>query len=214
MSTNVKGRNVRIEVATGFASATVVTAVTNANPGVATAASHGLADATAGYFDLVAGMEQLNGQAIRVDAPATNTFNLQGLNTTSMGVYTSGSFYAATGWVTLAEATAYTIGGGAGTKLNATRLIDNITQEEQGSLAAQTLSIRVLAQTVPSTAGALLDSIAQATGKALIRITFPDGAVRLCYGEPSMAGEDVAQGALGTGSIDFTVKGFVLKLTA
>jgi hypothetical protein len=211
---NVKGRNVRIEVATGFGSAIPVSAVTNANPGVATATAHGLALNSAGYFDLVSGMEQLNGQAIRVKNPLTNSFELQGLNTSQMGVYISGSFYAASGWVTLAEATAYTIGGGAGTKLNATRLIDNITQEEQGNLAAQTLSIRLLAQTVPSTAGALLDSIAQATGKALIRVTYSDGSVRLCYGEPSLAGEDVAQGALGTGSIDFTVKGFVLKLAA
>lgn len=211
---NVKGRNVRIEVATGFGAAIPVTAVTNANPGIATATAHGLSDAAAGYFDNVSGMEQLSGQAVRIDAPSANNFTLQGLNTTSMGVYLSGSFYAASGWLTLAEATAYAIGGGAGTKLNATRLIDNLAQEEQGNLAAQTLQISLLAQTVPSTAGALLDSIAQATGRALVRITFPDGAVRLCYGEPSMSGEDVAQGALGTGSIDFTVKGFVLKLPA
>ena len=211
---NVKGRNVRIEIATGFGSAIPVTAVTNANPAVATAASHGLANNVVGYFDLVTGMEQLNGQAARVKNTATNTFELQGLNTSNMGVYTGGNFYPASGWTTFAETTAYTIGGGAGTKLNATRLIDNLTQEEQGNLAAQTLSMRLLAQTVPSTAGALLDSIAQATGKALARVTFADGAVRIAYGEPSMAGEDVAQGALGTGTIDFTVKGFVLKLAA
>jgi hypothetical protein len=211
---NVKGRSVRIEIAQTFAAALAVTGISNANPGVATAAGHGLVDAEAGYFDNVVGMEQLTGQAARVNNPTGSTFELEGLNTTSMGVFTSGNFFAATAWATLAEATAYTIGGGAGTKLNATRLIDTITQEEQGDLAAQTFQIKLLAQTVPSTAGALLDSIAQSVGIALVRVTLHDGAVRLLYGEPSLSGEDVGQGALGVGTVDFTVKGFVLKTPA
>jgi hypothetical protein len=211
---NVKGRSVRIEVAATFAAAIAVTAVTNAKPPVATATAHGLLDAAAGYFDSVIGMDQLTGQAARVNNPTANTFELEGMNTSSMGVYTSGNFIPAATWVTLVEATSYAIGGGAGTKLNATRLIDTITQEEQGNLAAQTFQIKILAQTSPTVAGDLLDSIAQETGFALIRVTLADGAVRLCYGEPSLSGEDVGQGALGVGQFDFTVKGFVLKAAA
>lgn len=211
---NVKGRNVRIEIASTFGSAITLSALTNANPGVATSTAHGLLAGAAGYMQNMVGIEQLNDQAFRVASPTANTFALQGLNTTSMGVFSAGQVFPASAWVTLAEATGYTIGGGAGTKLNATRLIDVITQEEQGNLAAQTFAVRLLAQTVPSTAGALLDSIAQATGKALVRVTLHDGSVRLCYGEPSLSGEDVGQGALGTGTVDFAVKGFVLKVAA
>lgn len=212
---NVKGRNVRIEVATTFGAPKSITAVSNANPGIATSVAHGLADGTAGFLEAMSGMEQLNDQAARVDAPATDTFALQGLNTTSVGTFVGpGTFTPATAWLTIAEATAYDIGGGAGNKLDATRLIDNIKQEDQGDLAAQTLNIKLLAQTVPSSALLALEAIAQAVGKALVRVTFSDGAVRLAYGEPSMSGESVSQGALGTGSIDFTVKGYVLKLAA
>ena len=42
----------------------------------------------------------------------------------------------------------------------------------------------------------------------------PFGAVRVFRGEPSTPGEDVQQGAVGTGSLDFAVKGFALKLAA
>jgi hypothetical protein len=214
MTTNVKGRGVRIEIAETYGAGIHVTAVTNAKPAVATAAGHGLANGAAGYFDNVIGMDQLTGQAIQVDNTTASTFELPGLNTTQMGVYQSGEFFAASTWVTLAEATAYTIGGGAGTKLNATRLIDTITQEEQGNLAAQTFQIKLLAQTVPSVAGDMLDQLAQGSGVALVRVTLADGAQRLFYGEPSLSGEDVGQGALGLGTIDFTVKGFVLKVAA
>jgi hypothetical protein len=214
MTNNVKGRGVRIEIAQTYATKLVVTQVSNAKPAVATAPGHTLVDGEAGYFDNVVGMDQLTGQAIQVDNTTPTTFELPGLNTTQMGVYLSGDFYAAATWVTLAEATAYTIGGGAGTKLNATRLIDTITQEEQGNLAAQTFQIKLLAQTVPSVAGDMLDQLAQGAGVALVRVTLADGAQRLFYGEPSLSGEDVGQGALGLGTIDFTVKGFVLKVAA
>lgn len=212
---NVKGRGVRVEIgATYSASPIAVTAVTQASPGVATATAHGLTDATAGYFDAVTGMVQLNGQGIRIDAPTSNNFTLQGLNTTTMPAYTAGNFYAVLTWATLAEATSYSIGGGDAEKLDVTTLIDVIRQQENGLLAAQTLSLNVLAQTVPSAAMQLVESSAQTGGKLVIRITHPDGSVRIAYGEPSFPGEDVQQGAVGTGALNFSVKGFVLKLPA
>jgi hypothetical protein len=51
-----KGRNVRVEVATLFGTAKTVTAVSKANPGVASSAAHGLANASIGYFENVLGL--------------------------------------------------------------------------------------------------------------------------------------------------------------
>jgi Phage tail tube protein, TTP len=215
MSNNVKGRGVRVEFgATYSLTPIVITAVTNANPGVATATAHGLVDADCGYWDGVTGMEQLNGQAIRVNAPTANTFELQGLNTTSMPVFNTGNFYKVLSWMTFAESTSYSIGGGGANKLDASRLIDVIAQEENGLLAAQTLGFNMLAQTIPTACLQLIESSAQQTKKIYCRITHPDGAVRIAYGEPSFPGEDVQQGALGTGSLTMAVKGFILKLPA
>ncbi|MBP7668704.1 MAG: hypothetical protein KA774_17795 [Burkholderiaceae bacterium] len=211
---NVKGRNVRIEIAATYAAAKTVTAVTLANPGVATCAAHGLANDTVGYFSAVGGMAQLEGQACRVKNQATNTFELQGLNTTNFTAFTAGTFTPVATWSTLAESTSYDIGGGAADKLDVTTLIDIVKKEEQGLLPVSNVSCEVIAQDTPSTAMQLLESAVQSQGAVVVRITLPNGAVRIFYGEPSLPGESVQVGAVGTGSLDFTAKGFVLKLAA
>lgn len=211
---NVKGRNVKIEIAATYAAAIAVTAVSKANPAVATSAAHGMANNVVGYFSGVAGMAQLEGQACRVKNQATNTFELQGLNTTTFSDYSAGNFIPVATWATLAEATNYSLGGGAAEKLDATTLLDIVKVEEQGLLPASTASIGVLAQDTPSAAAQLLEAAVQTQGFVLVRITLGNGAVRIFRGEPSLPGEDVQKGQLGTGSLDIACKGFVLKLAA
>lgn len=212
--TTVKGRGVRVEIGKTLGTPVAVSAVTQASPGVATSTAHGIADATVGFFSGVGGMVQLEGQAVRVDSPTTNAFNLQGLNTTSFPAYTGGNFTPVSAWSTLSEATSYAIGGGEAEKLNATTLLDVIKVEENGLLAAQTVTLNVLAQTTPSEAMGIIEAAAQAGTKLVGRITLQDGSVRVFYGEPSLPGEDVQQGQLGTGSMSFTIRGYVLKLAA
>lgn len=211
---NIKGRGTRIEVAATFGTAKVVTAVSKASPGVATSAAHGMANNTVGYFNNVNGMVQLEKQACRLKNVATNTFELQGLNTSQYSDFVSGEFINVLTWQTLAEATSYRFGGGSAEKLNATRLIDIVTQEELGNLPADALNIGVLAQDTPSAAMALFENAVQTQGICIVRITLGNGAVRVCTVEPGLPGEDVQQGQLGTGSIDGAVKGLVLKLGA
>lgn len=211
---NVKGRGVRVEIAATYGSPISPSAVTQASPGVATATSHGQANNTVGYWSSVGGMAQLEGQATRVKNSATNAFDLQGLNTTNYSAYTSGTWTPVSTWQTLSEATSYSFGGGAAEKLDATRLIDITKQEEQGNLPADTCTLNVLAQDTPSAAMLLIESAVQSQGAVVVRITLGNGAVRIFRGEPSLPGEDVQQGQLGTGRLDFSVKGLVLKLAA
>lgn len=211
---NVRGRNVRVEIAATYASDVTVTAVTLASPGVATATAHGLANDTVGYFYDVVGMAQLEKQACRVKNQATNTFDLQGLNTSGYSAYTSGKFKPVATWSTLSEATSYSIGGGASDKLDVSTLLDIVRKEEQGLLPTQNVSMNVIAQDTPSAAMLLLESAVQTQGLVVVRITLGNGAVRVFTGEPSTPGEDVNVGAVGTGAIDFAAKGFALKLAA
>lgn len=211
---NVKGRGVRVEIAATYAAPKTVTAVTLASPGVATSTAHGLANDTVGYFSGVGGMVQLENQACRVKNQATNTFELQGLNTTTYSAFTSGTFTPVATWATLSEATSYRFGGGSAEKLDATRLIDIVKVEEQGNLPADTATINVIAQDTPSAAMALIESAVQTQGSVIVRITLGNGAVRVFRAEPSLPGEDVQQGQLGTGTLDMAVKGLVLKLAA
>jgi hypothetical protein len=211
---NVKGRGIRVEIAATFGTAKVVTAVTKAATGVATSTAHAMANNAVGYFDGVAGMVQLEKQACRLKNVTANTFDLQGLNTLQFSDFVSGNFINVLTWQTLAEATSYRFGGGSAEKLNATRLIDIITQEELGNLPADALNIGLLAQDTPSAAMALFEAAVQTQGICIVRITLGNGAVRVCTIEPGLPGEDVQQGQLGTGSVDGAVKGLVLKLAA
>lgn len=211
---NVKGRSITVEIAATYATAEVVTAVTKASPGVATSTSHGLANDTVGYWSGVTGMAQLEGQATRVKNTATNTFDLQGLDTTNYATFTAGNFIPVATWSTLSEATGYDIGGGAAEKLDVTRLIDITKQEEQGLLPVSNVTVNVIAQDVPSAAMQLLEAAVQNQGSVVVRITIGTTAVRIFRAEPSLPGESVQSGQVGTGSLDFAVKGFVLKLAA
>lgn len=79
----------------------VVTGITNANPGVVTATTHGLT--TGDWIKVVAvgGMTELNGRTYQVTVLGPNTFRLSTIpdlttvNTTGFGVYTSGGTVAA-----------------------------------------------------------------------------------------------------------------------
>lgn len=211
---NVKGRGVKVEIAATYDTPKTVTAVTQASPGVATSAAHGMANDTVGYFSGVSGMVQLEDQACRVKNQATNTFELQGLNTTNYTAFNSGTFTPVATWQTLAESTSYELGGGASEKLNVTTLLDIVKKEELGLLPVQSASMNVIAQDTPSAAQLVLEAAVQTQGKVTVRITLGNGAVRIFRGEPSTPGESVGQGAIGTGSLDFAIKGFILKLAA
>jgi hypothetical protein len=211
---NVKGRGVRVEIAATYGTSRVVTAVTLASPGVATSTAHTLTNDTVGYFSAVTGMVQLEDQACRVKNQATNTFELQGLNTSGYSAFTAGNFIPVATWATLGEATSYSIGGGASEKLDVTTLLDIVRKEEAGLLPVSNVSINVVAQDTPSAAQLLLESAIQTQGKVVVRIVLGNGAVRVFRAEPSIPGEDVQVGAVGTGSLDMAVKGFVLKLAA
>lgn len=214
MGTPLIGRGVRVEVQKTVAAAKTITAISLANPGVATSTAHALADGTVGFLNAVAGMVNLDGQAIRIDAPAANTFELQGVDTTTYPAFTAGTFVPVTVWSTLSRSSSYNIGGGAAEKIKTTVLLDEIEQQANGLLAAQTVSFNINHETVDEEALQLIATAAINQAYLVFRITFKDGAQRIFRGQPSMPGEDVGQGALATGTLEVTVKGQVLRLPA
>jgi len=75
--------------------AKTITAITQANPGVITASSHGFSNGDEIFVDGIAGMTELNGRNFKVANATTNTFTLVGLfanaiDTSGFGAYTSG----------------------------------------------------------------------------------------------------------------------------
>ena len=214
MGTPLIGRNVRVEIGKTEGASKTVTAVTLASPGVATSTSHGLSDGAVGYMSGVTGMVQLDGQAVRVNSPTTNDFQLEAINTTSYPAFTAGVFIPITAWSTLSRAASYAIGGGEADKLDSTTLLDIIKQEENGLLAAQTVTFGLKLETVDEEALQLITAAALSQSRMVFRITLSDGAQRVFRGQPSIPGEDVQQGQIATGAISVTVKGQVVKLPA
>lgn len=208
------GRNVRVEIAATYSAAKTVSAVTKASPGVATSTTHGMTDGAIGYFsDDTAGMDEIAGGAYSVDAPGASTFNLESEDTSSFGTFTSGTFTPVATWATLSTSTAYNISGGEPDKLDTTRLLDRIRQNETGLLAEQSVSIDGFSD--PQNAAAILcRNAALAGGYVVVRITLSNGERRIFRGQPGLPGESMSVGQKATSSIAFTVKGKVGMLPA
>ncbi len=70
-----------------LSSAFTFSGISNANPGVSTATAHGFTD---GDILVLNNPGRLDLRVVRVAGSATNTFNLEGINTTSTTLYPSG----------------------------------------------------------------------------------------------------------------------------
>lgn len=103
-----------VAIASSYGTAKTVTAITNASPGVVSAAAHGLADGA--YIEVTSGWSRLNNKVVRVDAPTTGTFALEGIDTTSTQRYPAGSGTGSvrevTGFTQLAQIVGSTSEGG------------------------------------------------------------------------------------------------------
>lgn len=213
MGLNVlKGRNVRIEVGTALMAAVAVTAVSKAKPGVATSNDHGLVNGTIGYFEAVVGMNELDGMAVAVANQTIDTFELQRLDTSKYGTFTGGDFVGVQTWQTLAEATSLQVGGGDASKLDVTTLLDNLRQEENGLLAAQTISIGAFVASAGSTAMDAVEDAARDNAYLVFRATWPNGYRVIFRGQPSLPGMDTNVDQPVTGGFSASVKGWVTKL--
>ena len=211
----IVGRGVRVEVAATYGTPKPVTAITKANPGVLTSVAHGLLAGSAGFLTSIEGMSNIEGQAIRAGAVAADTVALQGINTLLFPDFTGTALLTPVlTWSLIAKATSYSLGGGGAEKLDDTALIDDTKQEIAGLLDAQSATINVNAQEVNDEALQILEDAAFDQSYCVFRITFKSGAVRVWRGQPSMPGEDVGKGALGTGSFTTTVRGKVVKAPA
>lgn len=209
----ISGRNVKVEVALTFDTAIdlAANAVSKAYPPVVTKATHGLTDGEVGFFTVSDGMVELAEQAALVDNAATGTFEIPGLDSTDYSTFTTGTFTAAATWGTLAESTAYAIGGGAAQQLDDTRLIDAKNRSEAGNLASQDVTIDVKPQEVSGAAMAFIERQAQRGRRCLFKISKNGRVLRVFYGTPSMPGESVSTGQLATGQMSVTVPAWAVK---
>jgi hypothetical protein len=80
---------VTMAIATALAAPITITAVTNANPAVATATAHGLSNGD--IVVVTSGWSRLNNRVLRVSGSAANTFNYEGYDSSSTATHPIGT---------------------------------------------------------------------------------------------------------------------------
>lgn len=210
--TTIVGRDCKIEVALTFDSPISPTAVTKANPGVATLTGHAVETGDVGYWLAASGMVELDGQAVYCTDTDTNTFTMNGLVTTNYTTFASGpTLILAASWGTVSEAAGYTVGGGAASALDDTRLTDVKTRNVAGLLAPQDLTVDLRNPVTSGTALAFLEAAAVTGASVLIKVSKGGTVLRVAYGVPSIPGEAVTAGGLGSGQFNVICPGWILK---
>lgn len=104
-----------VAIANGYSNLpAAITAISNANPGVATSTAHGLANGD--FVEMTSGWSRLTGKVVRVSGVTANTFNLEGIDTTLTSIYPTaggaGTGRKVTGWTQLAQVLTTATNGG------------------------------------------------------------------------------------------------------
>lgn len=174
MSANVSlWKNVQIAIQSVIGTALTVSAVSKANPGVATSTAHGLSN---GDFVLlsVQGMHQIDGMVVRVASIAANTFELEGVDTTLFDTFTSGSAYKLTLGTSIGTALDVNAAGGDFNMVDVTTIHDSVKKQIPGLPNAATFTFNNIWDVAD--AGLLACKAASdLQAQRAVRITFANG---------------------------------------
>lgn len=198
------GTNMNVAIEASRDTALTVTGVTNANPGVATSAAHGLSNGDIVVFSVSSGMVELDGQAVRVSAVDTNTFTLEGLDTTDYSTWVSGTAEEILTWSTIAGAQQASMPDPAPNKIDITTLIDKSKQYAYGLPDAPDGTISGLYD--PANAGvAIVKAATKANAAKVFRISWAGGQYTYFNANVSGgSGFDLQANAAATATISFT----------
>lgn len=170
-----KWSGVQVAIQSALAAADTVSGVTKADPGVVTATSHGISDGT--FVKMTAsGMHQIDGRVFRVDNGATNTFELEGENTTSYDTFTSGTAEAITFGITMTTATGLQASGGDFDFIDVTTIHDNVRKQVPGVASAGVYTFECLWDPADA-ALAALKAASDNQSQRCVKFTFASGAI-------------------------------------
>lgn len=124
MATPRKWSNVAVAMQSALASAKTISAITKASPGVASSTAHGYSNGD--YVVLsVQGMFQVDARVVRVAGVTTDTFQLEGVDTTGFDTFSSGTAEKITFGTSITSATSMQASGGQFGFLDTTTIHNN-----------------------------------------------------------------------------------------
>lgn len=175
MANVVKWSNVRVAVQSALGSDVTLTGISKASPGVVTANGHPFANGD--YVKLaVQGMFQVDARVFRVSNVQSNSFTLEGEDTTLYDTFTSGTADLITFGTNMQTATGLTAAGGDFAFIDVTTIHDNIRKQVPGLAAPATYTFENLWDPADPALQALkLASDNQA--QRAVRFTFASGQI-------------------------------------
>lgn len=173
---------VLLALGTALGSDITVSGISNANPGVATAPSHGLV--AGDIIVITSGWSRLNERVVRVSAPAT-TFALEGIDTTSTSQYPAGSgggtAKKVTTWTQITQALDVSTSGGEMQFVSYSFLENDFESQLPTQASAQSFQLSIADD--PNLAGyQALKKAADTRVATPLRLTMPNGSVILYNG--------------------------------
>lgn len=187
-------------IATAYGSQKTLSAITNADPAVATSANHALSDGA--IIEVRSGWPLLDERIVRIDNGDTNTFELEGIDTSNTSRFPAlegvGSARAITQWTPLSQVTGAQSAGGEQQFTQWVYLEDGVQRQRPTFKNAKSLQLTLLYDPSLAWYDALLEADQAGTPRAL-RAALPNGDF-LYYnmyvgfdGEPSIvANENMA----------------------
>jgi len=121
MATAIVWKNVAVSMQSAIAATKTITGITKASPGVVTSTAHGYSNGDYVYLE-VQGMHQVNGRVFRVASVATDTFALEGEDTTNFDTFSSGTAQKLTMGTTISSAIDVSASGGEFDKIDTTTI--------------------------------------------------------------------------------------------
>lgn len=172
-----------VSLATTYGTAKTVSGISNANPGVATSTAHGLANGA--LVSVTSGWSNLNNRVVRVAGTATNTFNLDGIDTTSVTQYPAGSgggsVQEITGFTQIAQIMGFSTSGGEQQFATFSFLEQNFDTQIPTTLSAQSITLDIADDpTLPGYQA--LKAASDARAIRALRLSMPDGSFILYQG--------------------------------
>lgn len=170
-----------VAIASGYGAAKTMSALTNANPGVATLeASHGIS--TGDFIEVTSGWSRLTEKVVRAGTVSVNDVPLEGYDTSSTSIYPSGggtgTVREITGWTQLSQVLSSSSSGGEQQFLEYQLLEADAQKRIPTFKSAAGLTFSIADD--PTLAGYILASTANDDRLArAVKITLPSGAIIL-----------------------------------
>jgi len=179
MATVHKWAGVAVAMQSAAAATKTITAITKANPGVASCTANGYSNGD--YLLLsVQGMYQVDSKVVRVSAVATDAFTLEGVDTTTFDTFSSGTASKLTFGTSITTATSMSASGGDFDFIDTTTIHDNRKTQIPGLSNPQTYTFDNLWDIAD--AGQLaMKAASDAQAQKAFKFTFGTGGVIMTF---------------------------------